>query len=89
MLSLIARCIPVEVKVKTLYWKRKEREMEKELKTIFEKIDNDDYKDIPKLIDRFRRKWETAKLPMWLAIKSAEVSRAEAMHSVLTGGFFI
>lgn len=89
MSSFITRFIPVEIKIKTLYWKKLEQEMEGELKTIFEKIDNDDFEGIPILIDNFRNKWGRINMPIWLAIKSTEVSRAEAMYNFLVNDLMI
>ena len=39
MINFIKKLIPVEIKIKSLYWKQKEKEMESELIKIFHKLE--------------------------------------------------
>lgn len=87
MINFIKKLIPVEIKIKSLYWKEKEKEMESDLQKIFNKLDIDDYSNIPSMIYDFRKKWGSIFLPSWLSIKSTEITRAEAMYDFLTTKF--
>jgi len=83
MLNLISKIIPVSIQVKTLYWKRKEQEMDWDLSVVGHYIDEGCYATASTLIDRFRNKWEAQKLPHWLSIKTAEISRLDTINSML------
>lgn len=83
MITLIKKLIPVEIKIKSLYWKQKEDEMDSDLQKIFHKLDIDEYDDVQNMIDEFHQKWDAIKKPMWLSLKSAEISRAQSMYHLL------
>jgi hypothetical protein len=83
MLKFISKFIPVSIQIKTLYWRRKEQEMDWDLSIVGQYIDEGCYDTASTLIDRFRNKWESQKLPLWLSMKTAEISRLEAINSVL------
>jgi len=98
MITLIKKLIPVEIKIKSLYWKQKEDEMDSDLKKIFRQLDIDEYDDVQKIfrqldideyddvqnmIDEFHQKWDVIKKPIWLSLKSAEISRAQTMYYFL------
>ena len=64
MIKFIAHLIPVEIKIKTLYWKKIEDEIQNELNIIFDKINNDELDNIQILISNFRNKWGKIKLSL-------------------------
>lgn len=84
MINFIKKLIPVEIKIKSLYWKQKESEMESDLIKIYHKLDIDEYDGVQEMIDEFHHKWDGMKMPLWLGLKSAEISRAQAMYVFLT-----
>jgi hypothetical protein len=79
MIKFITYLIPVEIKIKTLYWKKIENEIQNELDIIFNKIDNNELDNIQILISNFRNKWGKIKLPLWLELKTMEINRAQFM----------
>ena len=83
MIKFIAHLIPVEIKIKTLYWKKIEDEIQNELNIIFDKINNDELDNIQILISNFRNKWGKIKLPLWLELKTMEINRAQFMLNFL------
>ncbi|MCB1711592.1 MAG: hypothetical protein KDH96_03655 [Candidatus Riesia sp.] len=42
---MITKLIPFSVRIKSLYWVRKEREINLDLEDLFSKIDNDQYEE--------------------------------------------
>lgn len=84
MINFIKKLIPVEIKIKSLYWKQKESEMESDLIKIYHKLDIDEYDGVQQMIDEFHQKWDGMKMPLWLGLKSAEISRAQSMYVFLT-----
>ena len=84
MLKFLKKLIPVEIKIKSLYWKEKEVKIENELKNIFNLLDNDGYKGAEKSISQFNLKWENSEIyPLWLYEKIAQISKAQAMFDFL------
>lgn len=83
MFKFISKFIPVSIQIKTLYWKRQEEEMIRDLRLIGEFLDDECYDIVEVLIQAFRQKWESRVLPEWLSIKTAEVSGLEAKNSML------
>lgn len=87
MLKFLSKFVPVSIQIKTLYWRRKEQEMDWDLEVIGNYIDEECYDIAETLIYGFRKKWESQVLPNWLSEKTAEVSRLEAMNSMLKEPF--
>ena len=87
MINFIKKLIPVEIKIKSLYWKQKESEMESDLIKIYHKLDIDEYDGVQQMIDEFHQKWDGMKMPLWLSLKSAEISRAQSTYHFLTAKF--
>ena len=83
MFKFISKFIPVSIQVKTLYWSNKEKEMAWDLTVISGYIDEECYDIAETLVYGFRKKWESQKIPNWLAMKVTEVSRLEAMNNML------
>ena len=48
--------------------------MDSDLIKIFHKLDIDEYDGIQEMIDEFHHKWDGMKMPLWLGLKSAEIS---------------
>lgn len=87
MLTLLSKLIPVSIQIKTLYWRRKEQEMDWDLEVIGNYIDEECYEIAETLIYGFRKKWESQVMPWWLSEKTAKVSRLEAINEMLKGTF--
>ena len=84
MLKFLKKLVPVEIKIKSLYWREKEVEMENDLKNIFNLLDNDNYDNVENLIDQFREKWESTEIyPLWLYQIFAQINKAESMYNFL------
>ena len=52
----ITKLIPFEIRIKTLYWVRKEKEIDSDLSSLFNKIDNDEYDVAMILLNQLRDK---------------------------------
>jgi len=79
--------IPWDIKIKSLYWVQKEKEINKDLEDIFYLIDQDAYADARLLKDYFFDKWTliSHNAPEWFQLDYIpEFSRAEAMLNFLT-----
>ena len=87
MLKFLSKFVPASIQIKTLYWANKEKEMDWDLSVIGGYIDEECYDIAETLVYGFRAKWESQKLPDWLSTKTAEVSRLEAMNSMLKEPF--
>jgi hypothetical protein len=82
----ITKLIPFNIRIKTLYWVKKEREIDSDLSILFEKIDNDEYIDERKLLETFRNKWTEIswKAPEWFRLEyMSQFERAEATLNFL------
>jgi hypothetical protein len=86
-MNLIAdfkKLIPFDFQIKSLYWVQVERQMDKELETIFAHLDNDEYLTAKMLIVEFDEKWGDMVVPNWLIPTKSQIERARAMLSFLT-----
>lgn len=79
----IKKLIPAYFEIRSLYWVQYEKKMNEELKSIFEKIDVDDYPAAENLINKFDSKYNQGKVPLWIGIKMAEINRAKSMLNFL------
>jgi len=82
----ITKFIPFNIKIKSLYWVRKEREIDSDLSNLFSKIDNDEYKEGRVLLNELKNKWNelTFNSPEWFQLDYiSQFSRAEAMLNFL------
>jgi hypothetical protein len=82
----ITKFIPFNIKIKSLYWVRKEREIDSDLSNLFSKIDNDEYKEGRVLLNELKNKWDelTFNSPEWFQLDYiSQFSRAEAMLNFL------
>ena len=82
-MNWIKKLIPAYIEIRSLYWIEIEREMDSDLVAIFNKIDEDNYKDAKSLIESFRHKWDGKKYPEWILGTYAEISRAQSMVDFL------
>jgi hypothetical protein len=57
--------------------------MDKALKDIFHQIDIDNYKKAQELIHVFKSTFTQSGVPMWVALKYAEIYRASSMVNFL------
>jgi hypothetical protein len=82
----ITKLIPVNIRIKSLYWVRKEREIDSDLSNLFSKIDNDEYEQGRILLNELRDKWTefSQTSPEWFQLKYIpQFSKAEAMLNFL------
>ena len=93
-----SKIIPINVRIKTLYWVRKERlywvrkerEINVDLERLFDKIDTDKYSEALTILNQLREKWTpfSFNYPKWFQIEYiGQFSKAEAMINFLTSPF--
>lgn len=83
----ISKIIPFSIRVKTLYWVKKEKEIDNDLLKLFNKIDDgDDYVEARLLLESLRKKWIllSQNSPDWFQLEYiSQFSRAESMLNFL------
>jgi hypothetical protein len=82
-MNWLKKLIPAYIEIRSLYWVKYEKQMDKSLKDIFNQIDIDDYKKAQELIDVFESTFTQSGAPMWVALKYAEIYKASSMVSFL------
>ena len=82
-MNWIKKLIPAYIEIRSLYWIEIEREIDNDLVAIFNKIDEDNYKNAKSLIEDFRRKWDGKKYPEWIEETYAQICRAQSMVDFL------
>jgi hypothetical protein len=76
----ITKLIPFGIKVKSLYWVRKSREINDELEDLFGFIDDDMYNEAEIMLKSMQEKWEGIETPEWFFYEYlSQLTRAEAM----------
>jgi hypothetical protein len=78
-LNWIKKLIPAYIEIRSLYWLQYAKELDADLRAIFNMIDEDKYKEAHKLIDIFDEKYNQSFVPYWVAIRIAEIYRAKSM----------
>ena len=78
----ISKVIPFSIRIKSLYWVRKEKEIDSDLSKLFGLIDTDEYELAKNLLNYLRDKWlgfsQTA--PQWFVLEYIpQFSKAESM----------
>jgi len=53
----ITKLIPYNIRIKSLYWVKKEREINSDLSNLFSKIDNDEFEEATILLNDLKNKW--------------------------------
>jgi hypothetical protein len=84
ILTLIQKCIPAYIEIRSLYWVNYEKAMDSALKQIFQAIDEDQYTEAQELINEFESRFNQSDGPLWCGIKYAEIYRASSMLTFLT-----
>ena len=82
----ITKLIPYNIRIKSLYWVRKEKEINSDLSNLFSKIDNDEYEQGRSLLNELRGKWVefSHTSPEWFQLEYIpQFSKAEAMLNFL------
>lgn len=82
----ITKFIPFNIRIKSLYWVRKEREIDSDLSILFSKIDNDEYEQGRVLLNELQNKWTELSFnsPKWFQLDYiSQFSKAEAMLNFL------
>ena len=82
-MNWLKKIIPAYIEIRSLYWVKYEKQMDKALDDIFYQIDTDDYKKAQELIDVFKSTFTQNGVPEWVAIKYAEVYKASSMVNSL------
>lgn len=78
----ITKLIPFEIRIKTLYWVRKEKEIDSDLSILFDLINDDEWGNAKYFLNNLRDKWiefsHTA--PKWFVEEYiSQFSKAESM----------
>jgi len=82
----ITKIIPFNIRIKTLYWVRKEKEIESDLENLFNKIGEEEYEQGKLMLEKLEIKWSAFdnKYPEWFQLDHlSKFARAEAMISFL------
>ena len=82
-MNWLKKLIPAYIEIRSLYWVKYEKQMDKALDDIFYQIDTDDYKKAQELVSVFESTFTQSGVPEWVAIKYAEIYRASSMISFL------
>lgn len=83
----LTKFIPSSIKIKSLYWTRKGKEIDEDLKELFDLIDNDSYKSAKSLLEHLRLKWGEyeSNYPFWFHKEYlVQFVKAETMLYFLT-----
>ena len=83
ILTLIQKCIPAYIEVRSLYWVNYEKQIDDELSEIFKLIDEDKYTEAKALLEIFDKTHSQGMVPYWVALKLSESVRAGSMISFL------
>ena len=82
----ITKLIPYNIRIKSLYWVRKEREINSDLSNLFSKIDNDEFEEATTLLNDLKNKWVefSHNSPEWFQLEYIpKFTKAEAMLNFL------
>lgn len=82
----ISKFIPFDIRIKSLYWVRKEKEIDEELTQLFKVIDADKYNEGRIMLEQLREKWEvfSHNAPQWFQLEYlSQFSKAESMLNFL------
>ena len=82
-MNWLKKLIPAYIEIRSLYWVKYEKQMDKALDDIFYQIDTDDYKKAQELVSVFESTFTQSGVPEWVAIKYAEIYRASSMINFL------
>lgn len=86
----IKKIIPGKIVIKTWYWLEVQKQMVKDLESIFFTLEIEDYTSTEVLMEKFRKDYDPLLqgMPYWLATEvHAQISRAEAMFACLSTPF--
>lgn len=85
-MKLITKLIPANIRIKSLYWVKKEKEIDSDLLLLFSLIDNDKYLEAEETLNDLKNKWveQFHHAPEWFIFEyKPQFVRAEAMISFL------
>jgi hypothetical protein len=83
----LTKLIPFNIRIKSLYWVRKEKEIDSYLTILFGKIDDDFYSEARVLLEELRDKWTpiSHEAPEWFVMEYIpQFSKAESMFNFLS-----
>lgn len=82
----IRKYIPWQIKIKSLYWVIKEKEIDYDLKKLFDLIDNGEFNEGRVMLSTLRMKWElfSQSAPKWFQMEyPPQFVKAESIISFL------
>ncbi len=78
---MISKLIPYNIRIKSLYWVRREKEIDKDLTVLFGMIDDDKYSEARVELERLQKKWldYAQKCPEWFYDHLSQFAKAQSM----------
>jgi hypothetical protein len=78
-MNWIKKLIPAYLEIRSLYWVEYGQRMDQELEEIFKNIDEDNFVPAQDLILSFESTYIQNGVPNWIAVKFAQIHRAQSM----------
>lgn len=78
-MNWIKKLIPAYLEIRSLYWVEYGQRMDQELEEIFKNIDEDNFVQAQDLILSFESTYIQNGVPNWIAVKFAQIHRAQSM----------
>jgi len=82
-MNFIKKLIPAYIEIRSLYWVEYGKRMDGELERIFKEIDNENLTLVKELISNFEFHFTQSGVPNWIAVKYAQIYRAQSMVNSL------
>jgi hypothetical protein len=83
ILTLVKKCIPTYIEIRSLYWVEYGKQVNADLSEIYLLIDKDKYKEAHELIDLFDKKYNHSFVPEWVDILISDIYRAKSLLVML------
>jgi hypothetical protein len=82
---ILSKFIPYDIRIKTLYWVRKEIEIKSDLSILFNKIDEGEHRIARHMLESLKYKWTEFShgSPEWFLDYIAKFAMAESMLDFL------
>ena len=85
IITYLTKLIPFSIKIKSLYWVNKEKEINFDLSILFNLIDTDKYDEAEIKLETLKTKWYSIESPHWFQLEwLSKFAKAEAMLNFLT-----
>jgi hypothetical protein len=82
-MNFIKKLIPAYIEIRSLYWVEYGKRMDEKLERIFKEIDNENLTLVKELISNFEFQFTQSGVPNWIAVKYAQIYRAQSMVNSL------